>query len=92
MRKFDFTLIAFIVTVIVSLQANAGAAGAVALMQMWDKDKAKEPEKVLVSHHFQLYDCRIAEISPDIPVKAKELCRKKIADMRNKNNDHKSTR
>ena len=27
-------------------------------------------------HGVQVYDCRIAEISPDIPVKAKEECRK----------------
>jgi hypothetical protein len=27
-------------------------------------------------HGVQVYDCRIAEISPDIPLKVKEECRK----------------
>ena len=29
-----------------------------------------------------MYDCRIAEISPDVPVKIKQECRKKLNDNR----------
>jgi hypothetical protein len=29
--------------------------------------------------HLVRYDCRMAEISPDVPVKVKELCRQRQA-------------
>jgi hypothetical protein len=31
---------------------------------------------------YRVYDCRIAEISPDFPLKAKEECRKQYANTR----------
>ena len=31
---------------------------------------------IVPRHGVQVYDCRMAEISPDIPLKVKEECRK----------------
>lgn len=39
--------------------------GAICLASYFDQPK----------EHLVRYDCRLAEISPDIPVKVKELCR-----------------
>lgn len=37
------------------------------------------PDPSLTERTRVFYDCRIAEISPDVPPKVKEECRKKIA-------------
>lgn len=58
---------------LVSLNANAGVAGAAAMITYW---KNQEGLKLEMDKTPIKYDCRIAEISPDIPPKVKELCHK----------------
>lgn len=77
--KKRFILIAALV---ISQPSHAAVAGAVSLMHAWSKEKTVHQEQVEVKRAGSIYDCRIAEISPDVPNKVRALCRKKIAETR----------
>lgn len=76
MKKITIALL------LVSLNASAGVAGAAAMITQW---KNKEGLKLEMDKTPVKYDCRIAEISPDFPPKAKELCRKYMAEKAKRN-------
>ena len=69
-----------IALLLVSLNANAGVAGAAAMIIHWkNQEGIKDGITLQMDKTPVKYDCRIAEISPDVPAKVKDLCRKYMA-------------